>query len=189
METAPGEVTQLLTRLQAGDSNVRERLLELVYEELCRLAAARMRSERNSHTLTPTALVHEAYLRLGDGPEGGFRCRRHFLAIASQAMRRVLVDHARARGAQKRAGHATSIDDDLNTAKLQTDEQLLALDEALDKLKTLSPRQSQVVELRYFGGLAEQEVAEVLGVTRRTVNRDWQVARAWLYARIRGEGL
>lgn len=189
MDPGTGEVTQLLGRLQAGETDVRGRLMELVYDELRRMAAARMRAERDSHTLTPTALVHEAYLRLGDGPENGYRGRGHFLAIASQAMRRVLVDHARARRAMKRnAGNETDMPDDLSIPASNSDETIIALDEALGALKALSPRQSQVVELRYFGGLPEHEVAEVLGVTRRTVNRDWQMARAWLHARISGGG-
>jgi RNA polymerase sigma-70 factor, ECF subfamily len=163
MEGGPGEVTQLLARPRAGENSVRERLLELVYEELRRMATARMRAERDFHTLIPAALVHEAYLRFGDGPEGGFKGRAHFLAIASQAMRRVLVDHARARGALKRAGRETSIGEDLKTPTLQSDEDVIALDEALDTLKALSPRQSQVVELRYFGGLPSRKWRRCLG--------------------------
>jgi RNA polymerase sigma-70 factor (ECF subfamily) len=150
------------------------------------MAAARMRMERNTHTLTPTALVHEAYLRLGGGPDLGYENKGHFLAIAAKAMRRVLVDHARARHADKRDAQETRLHTDFHAAAPMSDDEIIALDEALKDLKDLSPRQSQVVEMRYFGGLGEQEVADILGVARRTVNRDWRMARAWLHARLGG---
>lgn len=180
-----GEVTALLRTLQSGDQSASERLLDLVYRELRRLAAARMRSERASHTLTPTELVHEAYLRLQNGQQIGYVSRAHFFAIASQAMRRVLVDYARARVTAKRHGEHVPLEDGLHGIAVP-DAELIALDEALTMLEAMCPRQRQVVELRYFAGLPEHEVAAVLGVTRRTVNRDWQIARAWLYGRLRG---
>ena len=183
METGPGEVTKLLARLQAGEMGVRDQLMELVYNELRRMAAARMRAERAGHTLTPTALVHEAYLRFGGGEfQDGYQNRGHFLAIASQAMRRALVDHARARRAMKRNGNQPDMLGDFPAP--ESDKMTVALDHALRELESLSPRQCQVVEMRYFGGLTESEVAGALGVTRRTVSREWQIARAWLHARI-----
>lgn len=183
METSPGQVTQLLERLRAGETEVRDQLVELVYAELRRMASARMRRERAEHTLTPTALIHEAYLRFSNGGVMvECRDRNHFLAVASQAMRRVLVDHARARQAAKRNGSNTEMPDDYPAP--DSDRLTVALDEALCELETMSPRQCQVVVMRYFGGMAEAEVAEALGVTRRTVSRDWQIARVWLHARI-----
>lgn len=183
MNSEPGEITRLLESLKEGDQQASGRVVELLYEQLRQIAARRMRSERDAHTLTPTALVHEAYLRLGGESSQGYESRNHFLALASQAMRRVLVDHARARLAHKRNGGVrTEMPQDIPDTR--DDASTLALNEALDELARLSSRQAQVIEMRYFGGLTESDVADVLGVTRRTINRDWQMARAWLHARM-----
>lgn len=185
-----GEVTRLLRVARDGDAQALEQIYELVYEELRRIAAARLRTERDGHTLQPTALVNEAYMKLAASPGAGIQDRSHFLSIAARAMRQVLVDHARRRDAAKRgAGVApatltgrrlASPGDD---SELDSDE-LLALDAALDRLDAFDPRLRQVVELRYFGGLTDTEVGEALGVTRRTVQRDWTRARAWLYGEL-----
>ena len=181
----PTELTLLLHQLRSGSSEVESRLFELIYGELRRIAAVRMQAERPSHTLSPTALVHEAYLRIS-GAEETYEDRNHFLAIAAKAMRNILVDHARARHAEKRGGAADCIAlGGLDVAAPQTDEELLGLDDALDRLAQVNPRQARVVELRYFAGLTEAEVASVLGVTRRTVNRDWSMAKAWLYGQLK----
>ena len=181
----PTEVTLLLHRLRAGSPDVEGRLFELIYGELRRIAAARMQSERPAHTLSPTALVHEVYLRMS-GSEETFENRTHFLAVAARAMRHILVDHARARRANKRGGEAENLSiEGMDVPSPQSDEELLLLDDALDRLAAMSPRQSRVIELRYFAGLTEEEVASVLGVTRRTVNRDWSMARAWLHGQLK----
>lgn len=183
----PSEVTLLLKRMRSGSPEVERRLFELIYGELRRIAGARMRVERQEHTLSPTALVHEAYLKLS-GTEDTFAGRSHFLAVAARAMRQILVDHARARQAAKRGGSAAEYSlEGLEIAAPQSDEDLILLDDALGRLAAMSPRQARVVELRYFAGLTEEEVAGVLDVTRRTVNRDWSMARAWLHGELSGE--
>jgi RNA polymerase sigma factor (TIGR02999 family) len=185
MKPDSGEVTRLLHSVKSGDRGAESQLFELLYGELRRLAAARMQSERNAHTLTPTALVHEAYMRLLGHPKD-FQNRSHFLAVAAKAMRRVLVDHARAKQTAKRGAASDRIDLDGTDLKLpMKDENLLALDEALDLLSRMSPRQSTVVEMRYFAGLSEREIASTLGLTTRTIDRDWQMARAWLHQYLR----
>jgi len=178
-----GEVTRALQALRNGSRDDEERLFELVYAELKRVAAAHIRAERPGHTLTPTALVHEAYMRLLGRIDRQLENRTHFISFAARVMRQVLVDHERARNAVKRAlpGFPISAAESLGIAEPETDDQILALDEALQKLSAMSPRQSRVVELRYFGGLNEEEIAALLGVTRRTVDRDWKLARTWLY--------
>jgi RNA polymerase sigma factor (TIGR02999 family) len=186
MDHQKGDVTYLLRILASGRRDVMPQLIELVYGELRRIAQARMNSEPPGHTLTPTGLVHEAYLRLARTGNLDFHDRSHFFAVAAKAMRRILVDSARARQAAKRGGGkdaAWHADFDLTVP--ETSEHILALNDALRELAALSPRQCQVVELRYFAGLTEDQAAEVLGVTRRTVNRDWALARVWLYRRIR----
>jgi RNA polymerase sigma factor (TIGR02999 family) len=182
-----GEVTQLVRLLGAGQEDVKGRLFELVYGELRCIAGARMKAERPGHTLTPTALVNEAYLRLNGTSDLRFTDRAHFLAVLAQAMRRVLVDHARARRAAKRDDAALRELEWLTCAR-ESDDRILALDTALTELNELNPRQSRVVELRYFAGLTEDEVASVLGVTRRTVTRDWNIARTWLYMKLQEKG-
>ena len=187
MDDSTGEITRLLRLLHSGDRGVEAQLIELIYGELRRIAAVRMRSERPGHTLTPTALVNEAWLRLGSEWQGYVEDRQHFLAVVSTAMRRVLVDHARARQAQKRDGVlAREPVEEFQIAAPESDEMLLALNDALDRLSAINPRWVRVVELRYFSGLSEDEVATVLGLTRRTVTRDWAMARAWLFGELRG---
>ncbi len=184
-----GEVTRLLHGVRAGDAAALDRVYELVYSELRRIAAARLRAERDGHTLQPTALVNEAYLKLAASPGADLQDRPHFLAVAARAMRQVLVDHARRRDAAKRgAGVAPATltgsgQPAAEPSGLDSDE-LLALDTALDRLNALDPRLRQVVELRFFGGLTDTEIGDVLGVTRRTVQRDWARARAWLYGQL-----
>ena len=158
-------------------------LFEIVYEELRRVAAAAIRRERPGHTLQPTALVHEAYLRLARESDERWESRAHFLAVAAQAMRRVLVDHARGRNAQKRGSGEGGVPlEDVDGAALGQDQEVdfLALDVALARLAALDARQAHLVELRFFGGLTVEESARVVGISPRTVKREWQVARAWL---------
>ena len=182
------EVARLLTQLRSGSRDAERRLFELVYTELRRIAAVRIKAERAEHTLSATALVHEAYLRMSGATET-IENRTHFLLVAARAMRHILVDHARARRAGKRGGEVNRISlEEVNVAAAPSDVQLVGLNDALDRLAEISPRQSQVVELRYFAGLTEEQIAESLGVTRRTVNRDWAMARAWLYAQLNVTG-
>lgn len=174
-----GEVTQLLESVRAGQPGALDRLLPLVYDELRLMARRQLGRERADHTLHATALVHEAYLKLAGGASLSAFDRAHFLAIAARAMRQVLVEHARRRNAEKRGGgwQRTTLGDGDSAAEFNPDE-MLALDRALSELE---PRQREVVECRFFGGMEEQEIAAVLGVSERTVRRDWVKARAWLY--------
>jgi RNA polymerase sigma-70 factor (ECF subfamily) len=185
MEHASGEVTQLLQGLRAGDREAEGKLLDVVYGELHRIAARHMRRERIDHTLQATALIHEAYVRLIDQPTKDWQNRSHFYGVAAQVMRRILVDYARTHRSAKRGGeqHKVSLDDALLLTMEQSDE-LVALDEALSRLAQFDLRQSRIVELRYFGGLSEAEIAQTLGVSSRTVKRDWRVAKAWLYGEL-----
>ncbi len=180
---APGmnEATRILSEIEAGDPRAAERLLPLVYDELRRLAAARLANERVDHTLDATALVHEAYLRLvGDQH---FEGRAHFFAAAAEAMRRVLVDHSRNRARLKRGGRTSRIDlDKLTDPASATDDDLLALDEAIDRLAGKYPEAAEVVKLRFFAGMTLDEAAGTLGLSLRTANRQWAFARAWLAA-------
>ncbi|MGD8700346.1 MAG: sigma-70 family RNA polymerase sigma factor [Gemmatimonadales bacterium] len=181
-ETSPVEITQLLKVLQRGDRSAFDRLLAVVYQELKRVAQRQMRRERAGHTLDTTGLVHEAYLRLVDQSEAEWQDRAHFFGVAARAMRQILIDHARRRAAQKRGGgwERATLDEDLVGGQAPTEE-LLALDDALERLGQLDPRLSQVVEYRFFAGLTEEETAALLGITTRTVQRDWAKARAWLH--------
>jgi RNA polymerase sigma factor (TIGR02999 family) len=181
MASPSGEVTRLLGRLKVGDQDALDRLLPLVYEELRQAADRVLRRETPGHTLQPTALVHEAYLKLAAGPVAS-ESRAHFLGIAARAMRQVLVDHARRRRAAKRGRGeiAVSLSEADGALNVQTDD-LLALDDALERLGERSDRLRKVVELRFFGGLTEEEAAQALGVTSRTIQRDWAKARAWLH--------
>jgi RNA polymerase sigma factor (TIGR02999 family) len=182
MGLPPGEITQLLVKARKGDRQAESALVPLVYDELRRLARRYMRHERPDHTLQPTALVNEAYLRLVEQREITWQNRAHFFGVAAQLMRRILVDHARARLAQKRGGAQQEISLDVAIAFFPAQsEQFLALNEALDRLSQLDPRQVRIVELKFFGGLTDEEVAEVLAISPRTVKRDWGVARAWLF--------
>lgn len=177
-----GELTQWLVRLRSGESEVLEHLLPRVYDELRQLARAQLRREDTGHTLGATALVHEAYLRLADREILEPQDRHHFFAIASQAMRRVLIDHARTRKRKKRGSGRVALSLEHAGALLAEDgaDELLLLDRALDRLAEVNPRAAQVVERRFFAGLTLDETATSLGVSLKTVQRDWLLARAWL---------
>jgi RNA polymerase sigma factor (TIGR02999 family) len=178
-------VSGLLHAWAQGDVHARDDLMPLVYRELKRRAGAYLRHERPDHTLQPTALVHEAFLRLVGQDQVAWQNRAHFFGIAAQMMRRILVDHARAHQAAKRPGAALRVVWEERVAVTQPrDCELLLLDQALDELSTRDARQGRIVELRYFGGLSEQEVAQVLSVSRATVTREWHTAKAWLYRRL-----
>jgi RNA polymerase sigma-70 factor (ECF subfamily) len=182
VETSPGDVTRLLVQLQKGNSEAESELIVVVYAELRRLAAHYMRLERRGHTLQTSDLVHEAYLRLVRQDNVSWQNRSHFFGVAAQIMRRILVDHARKHVAKKRGGSRARISLDVALLVAKTPSfQILALDEALSRLTKQDERLGRVVELRFFGGLSEDEAAEVLGISTRTVKRDWGVARAWLY--------
>lgn len=179
------DVSQLLADWQRGDQAAFDRLVPLVYEELRRVARARLRGERDGHTLQTTALVHEAYVRLADLDRMTVRDRGHFFAMASRLMREILVDHARRRNAEKRGGGAEVVSlEDANPAAVADAVDLLALDEALTQLAAFEARLCQVVELRFFGGLSIAETAVALDVSPATIERDWVVAKAWLYQRL-----
>jgi RNA polymerase sigma factor (TIGR02999 family) len=183
------DVTQLLLAWQAGDRDALDRMLPLVYDELHRLAAGYLRRERPDHTLQPTALVHEAYLRLVRQRQVDWRNRAQFLGVAAGMMRRILVNHARDRSAGKRAGGREQVSLSLvEDGRGPPDIDLIALEDALARLTSLDERKGRVVELRFFGGLAMDEIAEVLGISRATVEREWSFARAWLYDAIEGAG-
>jgi RNA polymerase sigma factor (TIGR02999 family) len=179
------QITALLTEIRNGNRDAKSRLLNLVHAELHRIALFQMRSERRDHTLQPTALVNEAYLRLLESTDRTWNNRAHFLAVAARVMRNILVDYARRRRTEKHGGHLTRIQiEDIRCGDLPKFAELLALDEALDRLAAWDPQQSRIVELRFFAGLTEEEIAEVLGVSVRTVKRGWSAARAWLYSQI-----
>ena len=176
-----GEVTVLLRRWNTADRETQERLVTLIYPELRKLAARYLKAERTSPVLQRTALVHEAYLSLVGHDNHNWKNRAHFFGAAARVMRRILVDHARSRDARKREGDRDAISlDDAREVTTEPNVDVLALDEALDHLEKLSPRQASIVQLRYFGGLTVEETAEVLAITSRTVDRDWGAARAWL---------
>ena len=178
---SPARVTALLKAWGDGDQAALQALLPLVEQELHRLAAHYMRGERPGHTLQPTALVNEAYLRLVDVAHVRWQNRAHFLAVAARMMRRILVDMARAKGYQKRGGRAPVVPlDDVDVAAPAAPTDLVALHDALDALAAVDARKAQVVELRYFGGLTVEETADVIGVSPETVMRDWKFAKAWL---------
>ncbi len=178
----PADITAHLQAWNAGESNAREALFPLVYEELRRIARRQLKNERIGHTLDTTALVHEAYLKLIDQTRADFTDRSHFFAVAANAMRGILVDYARRYLADKRGGapRRVSLSDDMLVAEERADT-LIAVDEALNELARIDPRLSRVVECRFFGGLTEEETAQTLGVTARTVRRDWTKAKAWLH--------
>jgi RNA polymerase sigma-70 factor (ECF subfamily) len=181
-------ITRLLRELQTGNRSAESTLMEAVYPDLKRIAARYLRDERRGHTLQPTALVHEAWLQLLGQTERDWTNRSHFFAIASQLMRRIMVDYARKKKARKRGGGLQRVE--LTDALAISDdglEQILLIDAALKRLAAWDPRQCRVVELRFFGGLSEDEVAQVLGVASRTVKRDWTVARAWLHGELNRE--
>ncbi|HYE14564.1 MAG TPA: sigma-70 family RNA polymerase sigma factor [Pyrinomonadaceae bacterium] len=181
------QVTRLLVRWREGDQRALDELMPLVYAELHRLAARYMRGERPGHTLQTSALVNEVYLRLAGHEDIQWQDRAHFFAVAAQAMRRILVDHARRRGNQKRGGdvHKVALDEALIVSDERAAE-VVALDDALARLAEVAPRKSRLVELRFFGGLGIEEAAEVLQVSPGTVMRDWTFAKAWLRREITG---
>ena len=187
MEEA-AEVTGLLLAWSSGDETARDRLFEAVYGELRRLASARLRRERPDLSLAPTALVHEAYLKLIDQRRVQWQNRTHFFAISGQVMRRVLVDHARARDAAKRGANARIPLDGIDVGIAAPEVDVLALDAALDKLASVDRRQSELVELRFFAGLTVEETAAALDVAPITVKRDWALAKAWLFRELQGQG-
>jgi RNA polymerase sigma-70 factor, ECF subfamily len=181
------DVTGWLARWNEGDETALEKLVPLVYQELHRLASRYMRGERSGHLLQTTALVNEAYLRLHDTNGIGWQNRNHFYAVAARAMRRILVDFARARNQQKRnGGRQVSLDDALTIAGDRSAD-IMALDDALTTLAKLDHRQSQIVELRFFGGLTEPDIARTLGVSPRTVSSEWRLARSWLLRELNGD--
>ena len=179
---AGGDVTRLLRRMQAGDRAALDVLLPLVYDELRASARRALAREQPGHTLLATDLVHEAFFKLAASGNASWQDRAHFHAVAARAMRQVLVEHARRRLADKRGGGAVHVTlGDADHARVTDDEQIVALDEALQRLDAVQPRLRALVEHRFFGGLSERETATVLGVSERTVQRDWARARAWLY--------
>jgi len=186
MAQSEGEVTALLVACSGGDAHARTQLIDVVYGELRRLARGFIRRERPDHSLPPTALVHEAYLKLVGQRRTRWQNRAHFFAIAAHSMRRILVDHARAHGARKRGAEARVPFHDADTASDPFDLDILALDVALERLGARYPRQAQLVELRFFGGLTVEETAAVLGVASITVKRDWALAKTWLYREVQG---
>jgi RNA polymerase sigma-70 factor (ECF subfamily) len=179
-------VTLLLKQVAAGNQDAVGKLIPLVYEELRRVAQNHLRLERPNHTLQPTALVHEAFLKLVAQRKADWQGRAHFFAVASQLMRRILVDYARGRLSAKRGGRQVKLPlDQVFVLSPGRCDELLALDESLERLGKLDARQSRVVELRFFGGLSVEEAAKVLGVSPKTVKREWSMAKAWLYGEMK----
>jgi RNA polymerase sigma factor (TIGR02999 family) len=188
MKVVAPDVTTLLQAWRGGDSAARDQLMPLVYQELHRRAAAYLRRERREHTLQPTALIHEAYLRLIKQDRAAWQNRAQFFGVASEMMRRILVDHARGGRMAKRSGRWVKVTlDERVVGARPPDIDVLALDEALTRLSEFDPRKSRIAELRFFGGLSLEETGHVLGISVATVERDWQVARAWLYAALKGQ--
>lgn len=187
--SSSGEVTLALQRLRAGKPGAQDELIQLVYGELRNIASRQLRNERPNHTLQSTALVHEAYLSLLGGGATDWKDRSHFFAASASAMRHILVDHARMARAQRRGGGAIPVElnDTIAGVENRADE-ILAVDEALQRLREISPRQESIVEMRFYAGFTEEEVAEILHLSERTVKREWAVARAWLHGEMRGSG-
>jgi len=185
-EPQPGStVTELLVRARSGDSSALADVFPVIYDELRRLARQQLQREPDGHTLSPTALVHEAYMRLIDYSRVEWTGRSHFLAVASTAMRRILVDHARGHRSIKRGGALRHVP--IDSVEIGTEDRaelLVAIDEALDRLTAIDPRQARVVECRFFGGMTEEETAEALGIGLRTAKRDWAKAKSWLHKEI-----
>ena len=192
MSSPDPQLTRLLEEWQRGDAAAAEQLVPLVYAELRRIAASKLRSERGGHTLQPTALVHEAWIRLMKQHGSAWQNRDQFFAIAAQAMRRILVDHARKRHAAKRGEGEVPLDVD-EVARVLTmtlpDDRLMALDDALEELGKLDARQVRIIELRFFAGLSVEETASVLEISPTTVKREWATGRAWLFRAINGDAL
>jgi RNA polymerase sigma factor (TIGR02999 family) len=183
LNTGPGEITLLLARMKEGSPDAESRLISLVYTELRRIAARYMRNERSDHSLQPTALVHEAYLRLRKMNAIDWQSRSHFLAVSAHTMRQILVDHARVKHAGKRGADWNKVSFDVGEllAATEPNVNIVELDQALGRLEAFDERQAKVVELRFFGGLNEDEISAELGISERTVKRDWRIAKAWLY--------
>lgn len=181
MPEQKNQITMLLEQIAGGDKSAVDALLPLVYQELRKLAQHQLKRERPDHTLNATGLVHEAYLKLIDQKEAAWQNRAHFMAVAAQAMRRILIDYARRRLADKRGGNIAVVtyDEELHSREARAEE-IIALDLALEQLHRRSARQAQIVEYQFFGGLTHEEIAEVLGVSIATVRRDWRIAKAWL---------
>lgn len=188
MAESSGDVTRLLGEMSAGRQDALDRLLPLIYNELRRLAARYMQQERAGHTLQPTALVHEAYLRLTNQDRANWRNRAQFMGVAAQLMRRILVDHARKRCAAKRGVSLVTLDEGAaqQLADTSRPEEILAVHLTLERLERLDPQQGRLVELRYFAGLSAQETAEAMGLSLRTVEREWTTAKAWLRSELAG---
>jgi len=183
------DITLVLEAMAKGDDRAAAELLPLVYEELRQLAAARMAQEAAGHTLQPTALVHEAWLRLAGGGRQAWQNRGHFFAAAAEAMRRILIERARRKSRLKRGSGAAMLNiADLEVAAAAPDDRVLLVDEALERFKAEDPEKARVVVLKFFGGLTDGEVAEIMGVTERTVRRQWSYAKAWLFENIDGQG-
>lgn len=188
MGESPQQVTQILEAIGAGDRHAAEELLPLVYDELRRLAAARMAQESPGQTLQATALVHEAWLRLTGGEDTVWNSRGHFFGAAAEAMRRILIERARKKGRVRHGGELQQVDlAQVTVATQDCDDVIVAVHEALEKLAAESPQNAEIVKLRYFGGLEHAEIAEVLGVSEPTVRRHWTYARSWLYAEIKSQ--
>ena len=186
MDQAPKDVTVLLAEATKGDQQAASKLVPLVYDELRRLARHYMRRERENHTLQATALVHEAYLKLVQHQSVDWQNRAHFFGIAAQVMRHILVDHARGHGREKRgAGQQLVSLEEALVFSPEKSAELIKLDESLERLAKLDPRQGRIVELRFFGGLTVEETAHVLGISPKTVKREWSVAKAWLHGDLR----
>lgn len=182
------EITVIFDAISAGESQASEQLLPLVYEELRRLAAARMSQEAAGHTLQPTALVHEAWLRLMGGQNQSWENRAHFFGAAAEAMRRILIERARRKSRLKRGSGQAVLDiADFDVMAAIPDEKVLLVDEALEQLKAEDPEKAKIVMLKFFAGLTNEQVAEILNVNERTIRRQWEFAKAWLFDRIRGE--
>ncbi|HEY1755718.1 MAG TPA: sigma-70 family RNA polymerase sigma factor [Bryobacteraceae bacterium] len=187
-DAQPPQITQLLKQMQLGNRDAGEQAVALVYNELHRIAANHLRKEAPGHTLVATALIHEAYVRLAGGAAFEIQNRGHFFAIASQQMRRILVDHARGKNALRRGSGAIQVGlDQVHTGSDPPAIDLLLLDESLRELERVEPRAAKVVELRYFGGYTDKEVVEALGVSLATVRRDWEFARCWLFDRMQNQ--
>jgi RNA polymerase sigma-70 factor (ECF subfamily) len=183
---SPPDMTDLLQRLSSGDKGAEAELIPQIYQQLRKIAAAYLKNERSDHTLQPTALVNEAYIRLSEQRPVAWQSRAHFFAVAATVMRHILVDSARRKRSTKRgSGHVVQLDENLDLSDQQS---VLVddLDEALERLKQLNSRQARIVEMRFFGGMTEEEIGEVLGISARTVKRDWTAARAWLYGELMG---
>jgi len=181
-DNQPSEITQILQEWNEGDDEAKERLLRFVYDELKRHARYLMSKERSNHTLQPTALVHEAFLKMGDAAGVVWQNRAHFFGVTSRLMRQILVDHARLHAANKRGNQPIHFSlDDVQIPVEERADSLLAIDEVLDRLAAIDERQAKIVEMRFFGGMTNQEIAEALEIGERTVGREWQSARLWLY--------